>query len=203
MRFSTDNNGLQLEYNVGRILASLDTDWFRFVSNVLFLNKNTGRTSQIDHVVVSPYGLFVIECKSYNGKLEGRDTQTYWQYTHNDSGNQYKVYSATAQNYTHIKTLESVLSDYYPLPSTSLIVFSDNTDFTNLYCKKSIPLHVSELRDFLESQNTLIYLLGAVEDIMRILSDSRLRGKEVQDLHNRQVKDTLRSISLGGDFNGF
>lgn len=35
-------------------------------------------TSQIDHVVVSPYGIFVIETKNFSGWIHGSESSEYW-----------------------------------------------------------------------------------------------------------------------------
>ena len=35
-------------------------------------------TTQIDHVVVSKYGLFTIETKNYRGKIYGDDARDKW-----------------------------------------------------------------------------------------------------------------------------
>lgn len=47
------------------------------IFNDLFL-ENNGYTTQIDHVVVSPYGVFVIETKGYKGWILGGENSDYW-----------------------------------------------------------------------------------------------------------------------------
>jgi hypothetical protein len=37
-----------------------------------------GKTTQIDHVVVSEYGVFVIETKNYTGWIVGDEKSDYW-----------------------------------------------------------------------------------------------------------------------------
>lgn len=52
------------EYKVIEELSWLDKTHF-FVINDLLFRKSNGLTTQIDHIVVSPYGVFVIETKKY------------------------------------------------------------------------------------------------------------------------------------------
>lgn len=47
------------------------------IFNDLFF-ENNGYTTQIDHVVVSPYGVFVIETKGYKGWILGGENSDYW-----------------------------------------------------------------------------------------------------------------------------
>lgn len=55
--------GKRGEMTVFRLLKKLPDEYHLF-NDVLLKTKN-GRTVQIDHVVVSPYGMFVIETKNY------------------------------------------------------------------------------------------------------------------------------------------
>ena len=50
------------------------------VFNDLLFESN-GYSTQIDHIVVSPYGVFVIETKGYKGWILGRENGEYWTQT--------------------------------------------------------------------------------------------------------------------------
>ncbi|PLT28172.1 nuclease-related domain-containing protein [Peribacillus deserti] len=60
------------EYKIGIQLAQLLKDYYHL--NDILIN-NTGSSSgysQIDHVVLTPYGIFVIETKNYQGTIYGQ-----------------------------------------------------------------------------------------------------------------------------------
>ena len=96
------------EAAVGVRLASLGDEYF--VLHDLTIPVQ-GRTTQIDHVVVSPYGIFVIETKNYKGWIFGTDQSESW--TQNIYGKKYSLHNPVKQNYGHIKALEEVLNlDY-------------------------------------------------------------------------------------------
>lgn len=57
------------EKSMGTNLLDLPQTIYHVLNNVLI--QNGEKTTQIDHVVVSPYGIFVIETKNWNGFIYG------------------------------------------------------------------------------------------------------------------------------------
>lgn len=104
----------------------------RFV--LLFLNKKeykiihdvkvfyNGLMSQIDHVVVSKYGVFVIETKNYKGWIFGSENAYEW--TQVIFNNKYKLYNPLKQNLGHVKALQANLADYPNLDYFPIVVFT-------------------------------------------------------------------------------
>ena len=56
----------------------LDKETYRSINNVT-LNTSNG-TTQIDHVIASRYGIFVVETKNYQGWIFGGEKQAEWTY---------------------------------------------------------------------------------------------------------------------------
>ena len=77
--------------------------------NDILLPKEQG-TTQIDHIVVSQYGIFVIETKNLSGWIYGDQYNKYW--TQKFFKKTYRFYNPIHQNYGHIKTLEALLPRY-------------------------------------------------------------------------------------------
>lgn len=65
------------EFHVAVRLKFLNAENYKVLNDVLLKNKS-GRTSQIDHVIVSPYGIFVIETKNYKGWIFGNEKSENW-----------------------------------------------------------------------------------------------------------------------------
>ena len=63
------------ERRIKKCLSSLPEEEY-FVLNDLYL-KNGAKTTQIDHIVVSIYGIFVIETKTYKGWIYGDTYKDY------------------------------------------------------------------------------------------------------------------------------
>lgn len=91
--------------------------------NEYILHKNViivedGKTRQIDHLLVSRYGIFVVETKNYSGKIYGSEhAEQFTQYVGRQVN---KFYSPIKQNNGHIYGLKQTLGDY---PYFSIIVF--------------------------------------------------------------------------------
>lgn len=96
--------------------------------NDLTLPDGQGATTQIDHVLLSPYGVFVIETKNYKGWIFGGEHQKIW--TQKIYKQSFKFQNPLHQNYKHLKVLEWVLSDILAAEYLhSIVVFMPNAEF--------------------------------------------------------------------------
>lgn len=120
------------ESKVSNILKRLSDEYF--VINDLLLKTSRG-TTQIDHVVISKYGIFVIETKNYTGWIYGGENAENW--TKNVYGNKYSFRNPLKQNYAHIKALMEILG----IPSSSvfipIVAFSNQADI-KVQCSKEV-----------------------------------------------------------------
>ena len=93
-------------------------------------------TTQIDHILLSPYGIFIIETKNYKGWIFGSERQKMW--TQKIFKKSYKFQNPLHQNYKHQKVLEQVLADIItPEYLHSIVVFMPDCEF-----KTDIPVNV-------------------------------------------------------------
>ena len=84
----------------------LEKDVYHRLNNIT-LPLADGGSTQVDHVIVSIYGIFVIETKNYKGWIFGNEKQRQW--TQVIMGRKYKFQNPLRQNYLHIKTLADLL----------------------------------------------------------------------------------------------
>ncbi|MEH6939557.1 nuclease-related domain-containing protein, partial [Bacillus sp. JJ664] len=92
------------EYKINIQLDQLDKQ-FKYVSDLLIDNPNSKtRYSQIDHVVITPYAIFVIETKNYQGTIYGDRDRTKW----NVNG-KFPMMNSFNQNFGHIQAIKSLL----------------------------------------------------------------------------------------------
>lgn len=87
-------------------LSKLPKDKYKIINN-LFINVNN-KTHQIDHVVVSIYGIFVIETKQYNGHITGSKYDYKW--IRHAKGKKYEYTNPIRQNYGHVKSISELLN---------------------------------------------------------------------------------------------
>ena len=95
--------------NSDRLERGLDDDYYIINDVDLAFGK---KKSQIDHIVLGPNGIFVIETKNWRGKLIGNETDSVWTQVKEDkNGNTIKIKlgNPIVQNFRHVQTTKSVL----------------------------------------------------------------------------------------------
>jgi len=83
----------------------LDSQIYRSIKNVTIPTANG--TTQIDHVIVSKYGIFVVETKNIKGWIYGDEKQAQW--TQVLYGKKCHFQNPLRQNYRHTKALSEFL----------------------------------------------------------------------------------------------
>ena len=132
-------------------------------------------STQIDHIVVSPYGIFVIETKNYRGWIFGDRRSRQW--TQVIYGKKTRFQNPLRQNYKHTKAVESFLG----LPSSrvhSIVVFVGNSEF-----KTPMPENVVTLRGlvpYILTITTRVFTDDQVETLANQLFDPKSGIRETE-----------------------
>lgn len=114
--------GFMGEKTVAAVLSLLPRSRYKVINNVVL---DTGdRTSQIDHVVVSDFGVFVIETKNYKGWILGHESSQYW--TQVIYKRKEKLYNPIRQNNGHIMALKHHLTAFPGIRYIPIVVFSNS-----------------------------------------------------------------------------
>ncbi|MDI1222889.1 MULTISPECIES: nuclease-related domain-containing protein [Acinetobacter] len=122
-----------LKGKIGEFAVSTHVKLYLDKENYILLNDCTlpdeqNQTTQIDHILLSPYGIFVIETKNYKGWIFGGERQKIW--TQKIYKKSYKFQNPLHQNYKHQKVLESVLTDIVDSTQIhSIVVFMPDCEF--------------------------------------------------------------------------
>lgn len=96
--------GFAGEYWVQKELNKLPGEYL-FLSDVML--EIDGKTTQIDHIVFSKYGIFVIETKQRNTYITGNEHDKYW--IVKAGRKKHYMYNPIHQNYGHKKAIEQIL----------------------------------------------------------------------------------------------
>jgi len=112
--------GMIGEITVAFFLKFLNKRDYRVIHNVTLYNS--GYKSQIDHIIVSKFGVFVIETKNYKGWIMGTEHAHYWTQVIYNCKN--RLYNPILQNYGHIKALKGTLSNYPYIKYIPIVVFT-------------------------------------------------------------------------------
>jgi hypothetical protein len=106
----------------------LDENTYRRIDNVIIPARDG--TTQIDHVLVSIYGIFVIETKNMKGWIFGSENQATW--TQSIFGKKHQFQNPLRQNYRHTKCLAEYLGISHDLIH-SVVFFIGECEFkTNM-----------------------------------------------------------------------
>lgn len=149
------------EFLVYDELKSLEKEGIRLLFNT-YIPKPDETTSEVDVIIISKCGIFVVESKNYSGWIFGDKYKKMWmQMLRGGSKNQF--YNPIWQNHSHCKYLKELLNiDESCL--TSYIVFSDRCEF------KKVPSNTLECK-VIHRQHLLHYIKEDMNSRQEIFSD--------------------------------
>ncbi|MBR2870437.1 MAG: NERD domain-containing protein [Clostridia bacterium] len=94
----------------------------QYVINDYFISEGD-KSIQIDHIVINPRGIFVIETKNFAGEIYGSDSQQEWTQILADGNVRNTFYNPVKQNATHVYNVIKIIGN---LPVNSVVVFVRN-----------------------------------------------------------------------------
>lgn len=143
----------------------LDQQIYRRVHNVMVPAE--GGTTQVDHVLVSSFGIFVIETKNMSGWIFGRETDRQW--TQVFPGKKFRFQNPLRQNYRHTKCLAEFLRVDHSL-FHSIVFFIGDCHF-----KTSMPPNVmtSGITSYIKKFSLRVLEQPRVEEIVAALQALR------------------------------
>lgn len=159
---------------------TLNGDIYRDINNVTISTSNG--TTQIDHIIVSRYGIFVIETKNMEGWIFGDEKQPQW--TQSLYGKKFRFQNPLHQNYRHTKALEEFLE----LPSSH---FHSVVCFVGETCKLKTTLPANVIRGgpfgYIKSKTEILISdeqVGAIVDAVK----TGMRPKNFLGFSTRETK---------------
>lgn len=133
--------------------------------NNLTLHVEDG-TTQIDHILVSLFGVFVIETKHYKGWIFANSKAPMW--TQVLYKQKFKFQNPLHQNYKHVRAVQALL-DFLPTECIrSIVVFTGEAEFRTpvpegVYSIKSLIEHLQAVKNEVMSENRLQFCVGRLE----------------------------------------
>jgi hypothetical protein len=172
--------------NRGEALVSLELGKWFVAPDYHLLNHVTLRlkdeTTQIDHVLVSRFGVFVIESKHYNGWIFGAAGDPYWTQVLYRVKNRFQ--NPIRQNYRHVCAVQALL-DFLPSDAVrSVVVFTGDAEF-----KTPIPGGVFTLHglvDYVAGHHVEVMSINRVQFCVGRLETARLSITNATDVEHIQ-----------------
>lgn len=124
---------------------------------MLINEKAKSGYSQIDHVVITPHGIFVIETKNYQGTIYGGKDRKTW-----SVNGKFKMMNPFIQNYGHIQAIKNQIDNKYHDRFISMVSFTkrctfkiDELDFRKIGSDELIVYDV-ELSDYIHRKVSVL-----------------------------------------------
>ena len=177
--------GKKGELNVKLRLRMLSSDNYKVLNN-LFVNTY-GQTTQIDHVVVSVYGIFVIETKYYKGWIYGGANSEYW--TQNIYGNKYQFYNPLQQNQGHVRALKHLLKDLPSNVFVSIVAFSRQATLKNRFLDNVV--YWNQINRVIRSYSQKIISIEQAQHAYNTLLEANIESKDSRKQHVQNVRKQI------------
>jgi restriction system protein len=166
----------------------LDADTYVGVNNVTITTLNG--TTQIDHVIVSRYGVFVVETKNIDGWIFGDEKSPQW--TQNLYGKKYKFQNPLRQNYRHTKALCEFLG-IEQQKLFSVVMFWGECEF-----KTPLPPNVIArgYSSYIKSHTAILFSDHEVQEIVSAIKSVMLpKNWATRRQHIESLKERFSSIT--------
>lgn len=149
--------------------------------------KLSAGTTQIDHILVSRFGVFVIETKDYSGWIFANAKHATW--TQVLYGRKFKFQNPLFQNFRHLQAVQDLL-DFLPADAVKpIVVFAGDAEFqtdrpAGVFTVPELIEYLRSCREELLSANRVQFCVGRLETA-RLAISKQTDLEHVQHLQRR------------------
>ncbi len=178
--------GFMGEIHTKSRLKKLPKDKYTILNDI-YINVNDD-IHQIDHIVVSNYGIFVIETKQYNGYITGGKYDLKWV---RHIGKK-KIYytNPIRQNYGHVKSICELLNigedkvfNIVCIPSTAKLNIKHDGELTRYY---------NLIEKILSYRDEIIF---NKEELYTVISNNNITDKKKRKSYIKSLKNKNKKIN--------
>ncbi len=201
---SARQKGKRGEMRVCSILSRL-SDEYTILNDLVFRTEKG--TTQIDHVVVSKYGVFAIETKNYRGEIYGDDNRQEWTqlimtkvtfakkwwktYTYVTKNH---FYNPVKQSLGHALRIKELLSEFPQVKIVPIVVFVGNANLSNVDSQHHV-VYEKKLLDVIVGYRTIYLTDDDVQKVIDILEKNNIREFVNDRQHVRNIHAAARKVN--------
>lgn len=167
------------------LFAGLERGVYKSIHNVTF--ATSAGTTQIDNILISRYGIFVVEIKNFSGWIFGTEDDARWTQKFSKRGRSFSFQNPLKQNKKHIGALKDVINATDEA-IFSLVIFAGNSDF-----KKTMPENVGNplaALNYIKSHRTVYLTDDEVDQVTTAIEQARLpAGFLTRFIHSSHIKE--------------
>lgn len=185
------------EYKITIQLSQLSKE-YKVLNDILLPNpKAKSGYSQIDHVVLSPHGIFVIETKNFQGTIYGSPDYKQWLVN-----GKFKFMNPFVQNYGHIECIKTLVGPKFKDAFVSIVSFTKRCTFkTDLSYRKiqssELIIYDVELTETIKRKEAVIKLKNPIslmstdeiEECYALIAQANIVKEEIRRLHIDSLKN--------------
>lgn len=171
------------EYKVSLKLSRLNRKNYIVLNDILLVYGNS--TTQIDHIVISRSGIFVIETKNYKGWIHGHEKSEYWSQTFYKQKRKFR--NPIKQNWVHVYALKSIISTYYSHNYYPIVVFSGSGKLKNVTSTLPVVYTRKLLRTIRNNSKEDNLSYNEMKAIADKINRFNITGKKRRRKHNRKA----------------
>jgi hypothetical protein len=167
--------------------------------NHVTLRLNDG-TTQIDHILVSRYGVFVIETKDYTGWIFANAKQKTW--TQVIYKLKLRFQNPLLQNFRHVVAVRNLLDFLPPDSIQSIVVFAGDAEFRTavpegVFTVDGLINHLRNSTDAVVSSNRVQFAVGRLETARLVIS-GKTDVEHIESLHQRYGGGDMQAFPSRG-----
>ncbi len=201
---SARQKGKRGEMRVFSILSQLSDEYT--ILNDLVLRTDKG-TTQIDHVVVSKYGVFTIETKNYRGEIYGDDKRQKWTqlivtkvtyakkrwktYTYVTKNN---FYNPVKQSLGHAFRIKELLYAFPHVKIVPIVAFAGDAILSNIDTRHHV-VYKEKLPEIIDRYKTICLTDNDVQAIIDILGNNNIREFLSDRQHVKNIRAAARKAN--------
>lgn len=174
---------------VANELEKLLKDNKGYLINNLCFKDEEGYSSEIDHILITKAGVFVVETKSNYGKIYGNENDTKWKSYYEKTNNTEEIINPVLQNKGHINHLRKMFKRHSPkMYSVIIILYGDISDIkiNNLY-------HLNDAISYIKNKMSRnIHDDNYVDKIRQLFLNLKKRYKISKEEHNKNVNSIYK-----------
>ena len=201
---SAKQKGKRGEMRVSAILSQL-SDEYTILNDLVFRTKKG--TTQIDHLVVSKYGIFTIETKNYRGEIYGDDNRKEWTqlivtevtyakkwwktYTYVTKN---RFYNPVKQSVGHAFRIKELLSVFPHVKIVPIVVFTGDAILSYVESKNHV-VYEENLLDVIDGYKTTYLTDNDVQAVLAILTSNNIRETVSDRQHVKNLRTAAREVN--------
>ena len=201
---SAKQKGKRGEMRVSAILSQL-SDEYTILNDLVFRTEKG--TTQIDHLVVSKYGIFTIETKNYRGEIYGDDNRKEWTqlivtevtyakkwwktYTYVTKN---RFYNPVKQSVGHAFRIKELLSVFPHVKIVPIVVFTGDAILSYVESKNHV-VYEENLLDVIDGYKTTYLTDNDVQAVLAILTGNNIRETVSDRQHVKNLRTAAREVN--------